>query len=435
MNTAAAPILAVALLAAACHGALPPLNAAAFAAAPDAPFSGEYNGKTDDGDATLSLTQSADGTVTGTLKMGGDTMSLKGTASGDRVTGTCSLNGQELPLRFELTRQGAGGLKFAMVFGEGGAVDPDTVIVFTRAGGAKAVPVAPAKPAVGTKPAASAPTTAAPVTSGKVFTHPTGMTVRYPASWAVKEASTAALLLPPDIKKDAAGKVDELYLVGVDSAGGVSDIRDPRVLADVEQKVTQLGATLRRVGEPAYFKTGAKEAVALTYEGDSQGATIQARVYAAIHGPLVVAIIGLAEKSRIAPRDADLRAILASAKQGPSKLDPLLVGTWKGAGGEGGLTATQHGRITAQSSSTSNTRITLAMDGTALSVTTDYTVAVSGTFGIDSTSETKKKGRWSTSGGKLTIQWEDGKIDAAPYRVEGDRVILAGGAAVYVRVR
>jgi hypothetical protein len=71
-------------------------------------FSGTYTSKSEDGTVTLTLNQASDGTVTGTFKEDEDTTELRGkvTDGGRRIVGKVVLNGQEIPVEFEIRREG-----------------------------------------------------------------------------------------------------------------------------------------------------------------------------------------------------------------------------------------------------------------------------------------------------------------------------------------
>lgn len=99
-------------------------------------FSGTYTCKTDDGTAIMTLKQETDGSVSGTIKFDDSPMTLKGRVREGRVLGSVSVNGMDVPLQFEVKREGAR-LRFGMIFPGGSTPDPETLMLFSASGGDK----------------------------------------------------------------------------------------------------------------------------------------------------------------------------------------------------------------------------------------------------------------------------------------------------------
>jgi len=403
-------------------------------------FAGTYLGKADDAAATLRLTQEGDA-VTGTLTLEGETISLSGTASEDRVTGTATMPDVPVPLGFDLRREGAAALKFALVFD--GRRDPDTEIVFTSGGGGGGVaasgrPAAPAKPVGATAVTANAAPKATTSRKGmKTYRHPAGLSLQYPAAWTAKEAGDLLALVPTGAQKDAQGKALEAYVARAESARGLNDAKDPRVAQAFDGLVARSAPYMRRVGEPKPARTAAGDGAVLVYEGTApDGQVYQVRVYAAVAGDLLVTLMAQAPKAKMAARRGDVEAMFGSIRGGgAAEMDPALVGTWTGRLNDNGrLIGNASTGLTTQVASDSQTRYTLAADGTIVASTRRRTIVNHPGASLDTGDyEEKTTGRWSAGGGRLFIAWQDGTSLTVPYRVQGNRIVLNDGAGVFTR--
>jgi hypothetical protein len=119
------------------------------------------------------------------------------------------------------------------------------------------------------------------------------------------------------ILPDGADPQNELYLLASDSAEGVTQIDDPRVVPLIDAQIRSLFPRLERKGGADRFSTGLGPGLALTWEGKAPtGEAVRARAFLTLPGDgKVIYLLGLAEKSRFESREKAIRTLFASLAQ------------------------------------------------------------------------------------------------------------------------
>lgn len=271
----------------------------------------------------------------------------------------------------------------------------------------------PQNPLAGAAPQATGPGPkgAAPAVPAdwQTFTHPLGMTMRYPAGWQLRELQGFMALVPPDLAMEY-GQPAEVLLVGGAGNAGVSGPDDPRVAQYADALVQQLLPFLRREGG-AEALPGARPTGLFRWSGQNpQGKAIQARMWVVLFPEHAMLVFLAGEAQRVRQREEPLRLVAGSFQQGEAQRDARLVGAWRYEShyfsGPGG----------GNFSSTSIRYLTLQADGTAYSGGRLLASATHKDSGgdpyahssLDSGDPDQKRGRWSAGNGRLFLQWKDG---------------------------
>ncbi|WP_442889074.1 hypothetical protein [Congregicoccus parvus] len=109
------------------------------------------------------------------------------------------------------------------------------------------------------------------------YTHSSGLSVRHPADWTVREDGFSVLLLPPDPARDAQGQPLELLLFGTQDAEGVTSPADPAVGDYFAGELARVVPGIQRSGTPRTVACDLGAAAAFDYVGaDSTGLAVRA---------------------------------------------------------------------------------------------------------------------------------------------------------------
>jgi hypothetical protein len=391
-----------------------------------------YVGKTENGPATLQLTQDDSGSVTGTLTIDGDMLTLEGrVASAGRVVGTASVQGMGMPLPFEMSRQGDA-LRFSLrLDGEAAAES----IVFRAPSSGSPTPARPggagdgedlARTSGGTAATSNASGSAS-LAGGGMYRFPTGLGFRYPTGWTIQEAPGGdVLLMPPDASPQLEGYqvLTPQFNDAIAQAGLRGD--DPRLGGVADSLMQRLVPGLRRVGAPEAATAGGQPGSIYTYEGiGANGMPARARVRIAIHDNSLFGILAVGEKDKVVARDGTIQAVFESFATGAAAIDPQLVGTWMGGVHDNGkILQGVGGRTTGTTASDSQTRHVLSADGTLTEITRYRTIVNMPGISLDTGDhEDMKTGRWSAANGRLSITL-NGSTVSCPYRIQGNTLTL-----------
>lgn len=268
----------------------------------------------------------------------------------------------------------------------------------------------------------------------------------HPRDWLVRPAQGALVLLPDDHREDR-----ELITVSAVDARGATDPRAPEVGAALDAVVGASFPTLERKSGPDEFDGVAFDAASYEYRGRLSADRIgRCRVYVTIAGGRAAVLSLVADRTSFRRRRADVEAIFATFRarraEAPSAagaelapdLDPRLVGMFQGE-----AVASAAGTVV-------TTQLVYAMgaDGVVLRGARSNVSAserdgagnlewsASGATGGD-----LERGRWSSRGGVLRVEWSGGGMSAFRYGFEPDgtlalRELLTGKLVdIYTRVQ
>ena len=268
----------------------------------------------------------------------------------------------------------------------------------------------------------------------------------HPRDWLVRPAQGALVLLPDDHREDR-----ELITVTAVDAPGATDPRAPEVGAALDAVVSASFPTLARKSGPDDVEGVDFDAVSYEYRGRLSADRIgRCRVYVTVAGGRAAALSLVADRTRFRRRRADVEAIFATFRarraEAPTPpgaglapdLDPRLVGMFQGE-----AVASAAGAVV-------NTRLVYALGG-------DGVVLLGGRSNISAserdaagslewtaagaTDGDLQRGRWSSRGGVLRIEWSGGGMSAFRYGFEPDgtlalRELLTGELVdIYTRVQ
>lgn len=382
-------------------------------------FGGTYSATTEDGPAGLTLQESG-GTVTGTLKMGGESGALRGQVERARVTGTMTYGGASLPF---VIRRESGTLRLSLG-------DQELSFKQTSAVASKPAPVT-------RKPA---PVTRKPVPAGwKAYKNPVGLLLYYPASWQLTQLNGQLRLVPPGAQAAAGSLPSELYLVVGLPMPGISRVDDPRLLQNADTLVMTMFPYLRRSGGSEAARVGGLDGLIVTYDGPNPttGKPSRIRSYSVIYKGFLLQLQALGDRDKVAARDTVLRQIYASFTPKASEHDPRLVGNWAGPTlSSERVKQDGAGRITSSLSSESSSTYRLLPDGTLFQRTVSRSAFSSSSSKeipegqrVDANLDTgaqqsAKRGRWYAGEGKLVTILDDGTGLSASYQVAGGTLVV-----------
>jgi hypothetical protein len=404
------------------------------ASATPATLAGAYKGA----EVTLTLKAGTGGALTGTVQQGGKTYPVTARATAeDGVEGAfkagddsfdfkASLGGDGKTLVFEtggtthlLARQGGAAVGKAANPLAGSAAKPKPSNPFAETGGTPAV--AESKP-VGTAKASAA------TGDWKTYSHPAGVSFKYPGGWTMREGDGAVVLVPPGVTVVPNTLPTEVYLMRANPAPSISRVDDPAVIALYDKEMTPMAQVLQRTDGPEPLTVGAQKGMALTWVGTNPqtGKAVEARLYATLQSGIVLTLAAVGDKDKLAAREKTARAIFESLQGKEGERDPRLVGEWQGGVVDNGKLLTGvGGRTTGSTASDSSKRFRFLADGSVLEITHSRTIVIAAGASLDSGDNYEtKKGRWTAGDGRLTISFEDGRAINAGYQFNGNTLVV-----------
>lgn len=371
-----------------------------------ADFTGTYEAK-DEGE-TISLTLEQKGNdLTGTAKASDGNLQLSGTVNGDEATGSATVEGVPVKLKFKMKLKGD---SLDVTLAAGNDFSDADHIIFKRKGG---TPEAGSKKAQGEDVAYSKEAVGV-LKNGKEYAHANGGKLRYPNDWILKEEEAFLRLTPPDAKEG------ELYVVTSESAEGATDPGSREVLSYLDGQVAEFMPDAKREGQPEPCAAGTGKGVVVSWTGTVEGRKVVVRAYVTIVKGHGVAIVAVGPKDAVTARDKVLREILLSVGWGQGKVDTNLVGTWNHWGYKGSSDG-KYGRE-------EKVKVELRADG-SFTYQNDSETNISGS-GTDQGGNTTWvggmsarrgngwNGTWTADGSTITLTFEDGTSESFRYRFE-----------------
>ncbi|MEC8493638.1 MAG: hypothetical protein VXZ39_01870 [Planctomycetota bacterium] len=273
-----------------------------------------------------------------------------------------------------------------------------------------------------------------------------GGSFAHPRDWIVRPAQGALVLLPDDHREDR-----ELITVTAVDARGARDPRSPEVGAALDAVVGASFPSLTRRSGPEDVDGLSFDAASYEYRGRVSADRIgRCIVYVTIADGRAAALSLVADRTSFRRRRADVEAIFATFRarraEAPTapggepalELDPRLVGMFRGEA------------VASAAETVVNTQLVYALgaDGVVLLGARSNISAserdAAGTLewtASDATGSDFQRGRWSSRGGVLRIEWSGGGMSAFKYRFEPDgtlalRELLTGELVdIYTRVQ
>lgn len=361
--------------------------------APADPFAGTYKTK----DVTVVLRQGTAG-HDGTITKDGTEYPLTAKRSGPGIEGSFKAGNDSFDFLSKV-ENGTMRLKTG-----------DTVYLLIKEAAAGKSPAASPleKPQTPKNPLAGGPKGAAPAAkegpvqpAWKLLKHPSGVSVRYPRDWTVREVPGSGYqLLPPGANAEST----DVYLINGQPTEGIARADDPRLAQALDGLIGQAAPALRRSKPGEAVKAEQEPGMLFTYDG---GKNATARLYVTIINGYAIAVVGIGDIAKVESRDGVLRQIFASLGWKEGERDAGLVGAWTRVG-ETSLDARDSvGRL--QASSVSNTQRTMILrpDGTCTSREVSRTIAIGQGVFLDSGDQvTTRNGRWFAGSGKLVLMWD-----------------------------
>lgn len=268
----------------------------------------------------------------------------------------------------------------------------------------------------------------------------------HPRDWLVRPAQGALMLIPDDHRQDR-----ELITVTAVDAQGATDPRSAEVGAALDAVVQASFPQLERKSGPDPVSDVPFDAVSYEYRGRVSADRIgRCRVYVTIAGGRAAALSLLADRTTFRKRRGDVEAIFATFRASQAgvtaetraeiapDLDPRLVGMFAGEAMASGAGIAV------------NTQLVYALgaDGVALYGARSHMNAserdAAGNLEWSATGASDgslQRGRWSSRGGVLRIEWSGGGMSAFRYGFEPDgtlalRELLSGKLVnIYTRVQ
>lgn len=272
--------------------------------------------------------------------------------------------------------------------------------------------------------------------TGRVYNHPTGISVWIPDGWRTRMLEGVLEMVPPGAAATA-DAYETYYLTADDMTGsGIDRIGHPSVAASLDEKMYALGQALgglafQRTGGPNPLNTpqGAGQGVSLEYAAQSNIGPIKGRIYAAIIKNYGMSMAGVGVKDLLDQRAPMFERIFASIGVGQGKNDPALVGVWQLMSTRSitnnSVWETDWSRARMVSDNVS--RLTFRPDGSWERLNSYHMIAGAGSTWIESKDKKAYRGRWNADVGHLFMIWEDQSFDDYQYRIRGGQLEMRSG--------
>lgn len=258
------------------------------------------------------------------------------------------------------------------------------------------------------------------------FVEPTtGIQFQHPSSWRVRGEQRSLYIVPDDFDENT-----ELVMAGVSSADGATKASDPSVAESISQVMDYMLPNNRQIGQPEPLETFRGDGAMYRYRGTlPDGRTAHVAALVCIDDGMALGFSVFASQDLLERRLPTLRKMLATFHvparkpampgEGAQTDDRRLIGMFGGeaiaGGGDAGVYV--------------NTRLVYALgaDGVLLygaqSAMTasdrDHTGELRWTAS-GQTAGNVQRGRWSASGGMLSVAWDGGGRSVFAYGFEPD---------------
>jgi hypothetical protein len=292
-------------------------------------------------------------------------------------------------------------------------------------------------------PAAPKPT-AAQGELKNIYTHPLGVTFRYPAKWTLntdKAESHGLVVLKPDDTGDGAAPREYILVTGADANGAASS-RDSYVIQSIENGVIQIAPYLSRTGGIEDIKAAQKPGILLTWEGENiDGQVMRARVFSTLLDRYVVNLSILGTPARVQARDKILRDIFATLDFAPKVQMAGAAGGDSAGSKLAGIWKNWEYKAVGNSSWEKTTFAALRADGSFI-MSENSESAHNFTYKDGGGNEVARAGvasqgaspgsggRWTAAGDKLTLTFKNGEVSEYTWQI---RPNSSGYPILYLR--
>ena len=140
-----------------------------------------------------------------------------------------------------------------------------------------------------------------------------GLEFRVPEGWTVKSNNDAAVLLPPDMAKEAGSNdPSELYIIAM--LPGVKNLQDPQLASILKGQYFPAEAQVRPAGDPQPFRAAGGGAGYLhRYDAVSQGVALRVQIYVVgLNGGGAAATVAIGRPALVGRRETLLAAVASS---------------------------------------------------------------------------------------------------------------------------
>lgn len=257
----------------------------------------------------------------------------------------------------------------------------------------------------------------AAVKRAQLYEHMTGFRFHYPEGWKVEDVGEALSLVPPDLRKNADGPMEAMFVLGAPH-GGISDPADPRMVSQVDMLVRSQFPFLAKEGDAV--KNGRSAEV--TWAGKAPtGFDAKARMWITIMRDMALGVAIVVPAEDFDKRAKTAKAISDSIDWKAPKVDRTLVGLWRNEStyisGEFSSVTVKHMGLSADGRATWGGKMMAGMSHFDNGGNFTGSTSAEGS-GAEST------GRWHAKDGKLLVQWDDNTVSEWKYYIEGTSMML-----------
>lgn len=275
-------------------------------------------------------------------------------------------------------------------------------------------------------------------TSWTTFRHPAGFRVDHPTNWQAHETNEGLILVPSDQATSPQGP-REVFLLGALPLDSGVRLDNPAGLRVLDQSIRSAFPRLEAASKHDTLDLGGHEVVVITWEGTSPaGKPIRGRMFLRQVKDWAVSLLVVAEADLLEPREPVVRQIIARIGFQEAPRDTALVGQWRHTdtymSGEFSMITERYLLLRADGACFEGSRMIGGMshsDGSGSSTGSSH--LDSGESGWD------YRGRWSNTGSRLTMTWENANAETWNYYVEGASLLLkppgGGKNKLYKRTR
>ena len=257
--------------------------------------------------------------------------------------------------------------------------------------------------------------------AGTIFRHPLGFQCWRPKDWSVQGGANNPVLVPPDPKRNRFGLAEYYAFMG-DTAEGITQPDDPRIVQYFQQGLANRFPFLRPTGRPKVVPVSSGKGAILTWEGvqPQLNKPYVLQVFVTLLRGWGVALVAVGEKDAVMAREKDLRAIFDSFGCTEGKVDRNVVGAWNLVAETSiwNKSPFETDISRARAVASHKTTLTLNADGNFVRVYKYHMIALGAGVGLESKDEKISRGRWSASGGKLYLVYQDQKWSSFDYRLK-----------------
>ena len=243
------------------------------------------------------------------------------------------------------------------------------------------------------------------------FQHPSGVSFSHPANWTVREGDDGLYLVPAG----AGSTPREYFYMATAPADGVASASDPAIAAYFAQLLAADVPGIARAGKATTMKTAVGQAAIIPFRGRPAGIDSDILVYVVVREGEGLYLVHV--RDRGAASNPGMGRTIFASLQVRAQIDPALTGAWVRTE----RSSTRVGSVDPSDFSTTHL-VRYEFDGRGnVLLNSDFSSAsISDDVSVIDNNASLLRGRYSSLGDELYIEWEDGREASWTYSVFED---------------